>query len=340
MKNNVIYIKIKIWYYKNMINEKFNRVSTEKAAGISLLVSVIVFLIVLFGAQLILPRYFYETSDYYVLAILLELIPLGTGAVLYLTLTKQHTSDIIVFSKPQAKLNKKVMPWLIVMGAAMAIFGKVFINSLQILWINFLEAVGYAVSAAEFPPIDSGPVFLAALAGIAITPAIFEEIIFRGILQKGLLRNTVPKTAIIVSSLMFMLMHVSVENLVFTFVCGLLLGFMAYKSGSIIPSMAFHFVNNAFAVFGLYYSKYIGDMNIDQVISSPSHTIILIFDGIISFVLLAVLVWGFNKLAKSPPKNPYLRAMSPVTIITIVLSGCALFFVMAILALIQNIAAA
>ena len=140
--------------------------------------------------------------------------------------------------------------------------------------MNFLDKIGFAVAEVDFPPIDSMPIFLVAMIGIALTPAIFEEILFRGILQKGLLRSIKPKTAIVVSSLMFMLMHLSVESLVFTFVCGLLLGFMAYKSGSIVPSMAFHFVNNAFAVVGLYVAELTGNTNIDEIASGIDQVIV------------------------------------------------------------------
>ena len=101
-----------------MKNEKLKRLTTEQAAGISLFVSVIIFIIVVFATQILLPMYFFETSDYYFLLILMELIPLGIGAWLYLVLTKQQTSDIVIFSKPQAKMNRGNMPWLIIMGAA------------------------------------------------------------------------------------------------------------------------------------------------------------------------------------------------------------------------------
>ncbi len=320
-----------------MENKNTYRMPTPQAAGISLFISVILFIVIMFAAQIMLPAYFFETSNYYLLVILMELVPLGIGAWFYLLFTGQQLRDIVAFSRPQAEANKKNMPWLIILGAAMAFVGRIFLGELQLLWVGLLERVGYAVAETQFPPVNSIPVFFAALAGIAVTPAIFEELLFRGILQKGLLRNTKPKTAIIISSLMFMFMHLSVESMVFTFACGLLLGFMAYKSGSIIPSMAFHFVNNMLAVVSLYALELAENLNIDQSAYSANETLSLIIYGAVSFALLAVIVWGFNKLAKSPPKNPYIKPMNPATIIFIVLSGCILFFVLALFAVLQNV---
>ncbi|MBN2879150.1 MAG: CPBP family intramembrane metalloprotease [Clostridia bacterium] len=318
-----------------------NKVLTTSAAAISLFVSVILFIVVIFAAQIFLPRYFFETSDYYLLVILMEIIPLGAGVLIYLYLTKQQLSDIIHFNKPQAKENKKNMLWLVLLGAGMALFGRMFLSGLQVLWVAFLDAVGFNVAEPSFPPVDSLGVFFWALVGVAVSPAIFEELIFRGILQKGLLRSSKPKTAIIISSVIFMLMHLSVESLVFTFACGCLLGYMAYKSGSILPSMAFHFVNNSIAVFGLYVLQLLGNDTVEEasslVQSGAENIIFLTIYGIISFILLAVALWGFAKLAKSPPANPYKKPLRPAALVLIVLSACILFAVLAITAAVQNI---
>jgi len=304
--------------------------------GISILVTVVLFILVMIGAQLIVPAYVYDTSDYYVLIILLELIPLGIGIFLYLTISRQQLSDIIVFNKPQAKMNKRNMIWLIIIGAGMALGGRAFLVTMQLGWISLLEAVGFRISESSFPAVDSGTVFLWATLGIAVTPAILEELVFRGILQKGLLRNTKPKTTIIISSVLFMLMHLSVESMVFTFSCGLLLGYMAYKSGSIVPSMAFHFVNNFLAVIGLYSLEFLGE-SAGTIQLGISEIVVLIISAAFSLAILILAVWGFNKIAKAPPENPYLKSMKPGTLLLLVLAGCILFLVMAVFAVVQNI---
>lgn len=316
--------------------ENMNKTSTTKAMGISILTTVLLFILVMFVVQIMVPAYVFDTPDYYILLILLELIPLGIGIWLYLVLSGQRPSDIISFSKPQAKMNRKNMIWLILIGAAMALGGRTFLATLQLGWVSLLEALGFKMLEASFPPIDSGMTFLWATLGVAVTPALLEEMVFRGVVQKGLLRNSKPKIAIIISSLLFMLMHLSVETMMFTFSCGLLLGYMAYKSGSILPSIAFHFVNNFLVVVSLVAFNLLDD-SVASTQFEMNEIVILIVFAVISLALLIFAIWGFDKVAKSPPENPYLKPMKPSTVVMLVLAGCILFLVMAALAIVQNV---
>jgi len=317
-----------------------NKKTTSQAASISLLVAIISFLTMIFGAQFLLPPYLFESSNYYVIAILLELIPLGIGVMVYLSLSNQRFSDVIVFSKPHAKINKPYMPWLIVLAGVMAIVSRNFVAGVQFAWLELLKSFGYKVAEISLPAVDNLGVFIVAILGIAVTPAIFEEIIFRGILQKGLLRHTSPKNAIIISSFMFMLMHGSVESLLYTFVFGCLLGYLAYKSGSIVPSIVFHFVNNGIAVILLYFMEIAEKFGIqvpDTSTISMNEVKVLAITSVISVVLVSATIIGYNKLAKSPPENPYLKAMEPKSIVLIVVSACILFTYIVTIALFQNV---
>lgn len=81
----------------------------------------------------------------------------------------------------------------------------------------------------------------------AIIPAICEETFFRGYL----LRAYSPLgtwRAIVFSSLLFALLHGSIIRLPITFTLGVVLSLLALKTGSLVPSMIVHFVNNAVAV--------------------------------------------------------------------------------------------
>ncbi|MEX1376819.1 MAG: type II CAAX endopeptidase family protein [Eubacteriales bacterium] len=319
------------------------KTTIASAAGVSMILSVFIFIAFYFSASFVLPRHMFETSQYYVVAIFLELIPLSIGVIAYLILTKQGISDIIVFSKPQAKMNRDKMFWLVVLAAVMAIVGNYFVKILLVGWTWFLETVGYRVSEASLPTVDNFQVFIVALVSIALVPAIFEEMIFRGILQKGILRNAKPRTAILISSVLFMLMHLSVESMPFTFIMGCILGYLAYRTGSIIPSMMLHFVNNSIAVISLYVLE-LNKMNnplLEEVkdiseFNSFEIMIVLIIAGI-SACLLALTLWGYKKLSKAPPENPYLQPMKPTAVTLIVMSGCILAFVTAFISILQNI---
>ncbi len=78
---------------------------------------------------------------------------------------------------------------------------------------------------------------------IAITPAICEELLFRGFIMSGF-RRFGPWPAIITTALLFGLAHTSIYRLLPTMVLGILFGFAVWKTGSIIPAMICHALNN------------------------------------------------------------------------------------------------
>lgn len=82
---------------------------------------------------------------------------------------------------------------------------------------------------------------------LAVIAPITEEFLFRGAFLQPL-RRYGDKYAIIVSAIMFGLVHGNIFQSPFTFVLGLLLGYVTTKSNSIIPAIILHFVNNATAV--------------------------------------------------------------------------------------------
>ncbi|HIE98049.1 MAG TPA: CPBP family intramembrane metalloprotease, partial [Fuerstia sp.] len=83
----------------------------------------------------------------------------------------------------------------------------------------------------------------------AVTPAICEEIAFRGFILSGLARGGRLKIAVIVSSLMFGIIHMIPQQAFNAALLGLLLGLLAVHSRSLFPAMAFHLCNNAIATF-------------------------------------------------------------------------------------------
>lgn len=95
-------------------------------------------------------------------------------------------------------------------------------------------------------------------AAIGLLVPVAEELVFRGGILRKLLQifsiNDEGKTtnaghwcAIAISALIFGAMHLNAAQGVHAFLIGLLLGWMYYRTRSIIPSIAFHWVNNSVA---------------------------------------------------------------------------------------------
>jgi len=78
---------------------------------------------------------------------------------------------------------------------------------------------------------------------IGITPAICEELFFRGLVFSGLRRLGVWP-AVLGSALLFALAHASIYRLMPTFILGVVLGVLRWRSGSVVPGMVMHAINN------------------------------------------------------------------------------------------------
>jgi membrane protease YdiL (CAAX protease family) len=98
----------------------------------------------------------------------------------------------------------------------------------------------------------SGPAdALVSLAAIALAPALFEEILFRGIVLPSLLRSLGTGGAIAVSALLFGFIHLdfvtpgaTFYRVPFAFVVGLGLGLLRVRSGSLLPPVLAHALLN------------------------------------------------------------------------------------------------
>ena len=82
----------------------------------------------------------------------------------------------------------------------------------------------------------------------ALLPAIFEEFSHRGVLLSGLGNRGSEMSAVILSAVMFGLMHLNPGQMIFAVFGGLVFGVAVVKCDSVIPAMCAHFANNAVSV--------------------------------------------------------------------------------------------
>ena len=91
---------------------------------------------------------------------------------------------------------------------------------------------------------------------IGLLAPLSEEIVLRGAILKELLKSEKLSvwTAITISALMFALIHMNPAQMPHAFLIGLLLGWMYWRTGSILPGVAYHWANNsiAFVMYAFY----------------------------------------------------------------------------------------
>lgn len=83
---------------------------------------------------------------------------------------------------------------------------------------------------------------------IAASPAICEELLFRGAILSGMRQRLSPLPAILLVGVLFGIFHVSIYRILPTSLLGIMLTYVAVRSGSVFPGMLCHFLINASAV--------------------------------------------------------------------------------------------
>ncbi|WP_201982677.1 CPBP family intramembrane glutamic endopeptidase [Hymenobacter rubidus] len=102
---------------------------------------------------------------------------------------------------------------------------------------------------------NSGTRFLIGVVVIALVPAISEELVFRGVIQKNLVRWFSPHVGVWLGAAIFSAIHFQFFGFVPRFVLGLVLGYLYLWSGNILVSMVAHFTQNAFQLLMLFLAQ-------------------------------------------------------------------------------------
>jgi membrane protease YdiL (CAAX protease family) len=102
---------------------------------------------------------------------------------------------------------------------------------------------------------NSGTRFAVGVVVIALVPAVAEELVFRGVIQKNLVRWFSPHVGVWLAAAIFSAIHVQFFGFVPRMVLGLVLGYLYLWSGNILVSMAAHFTQNAFQLLILYLTQ-------------------------------------------------------------------------------------
>jgi sodium transport system permease protein len=141
-------------------------------------------------------------------------------------------------------------PRYVALGAGLALALNPLVNELRLVVETLFPISEFVKSTLGEMVINvSSP--WTALVLLALVPAVCEEFAFRGYILSGLERAYRPRTAILFSALLFGFLHVLLslfQQLFNATLLGIVLGLLAWRSGSLLPGIVFHFVNNGVAV--------------------------------------------------------------------------------------------
>jgi membrane protease YdiL (CAAX protease family) len=85
-------------------------------------------------------------------------------------------------------------------------------------------------------------------AAIIVAPVV-EELVFRGVLQRLLMRVVAPFGAILVASMIFAAVHGNAAQAAVALPCGMILGYSYFRSRTLVVPIVIHSLNNLLAWF-------------------------------------------------------------------------------------------
>lgn len=179
---------------------------------------------------------------------------------------------------------------------SMQIVSSIMLNLTELI----LNVFGLTVNESPALNADYSSNILLVLYVVIIGPAI-EELVFRGFLLRSLMRYG-RFYAIVISALMFSLMHGDIQQLLFTFLAGLILGYTAAEY-SVMASFILHVINN-----GLY-GEVLADLS--EHVPYNAYIIIMFTVMVISIVIcIAALVRNRGRIKayiseNAAPKGAY-----------------------------------
>jgi hypothetical protein len=164
---------------------------------------------------------------------------------------------------------------------------------------------------------DSLSEFLVVVIVIAVTPAICEELMFRGLIQRTL-EGTNPSsapslhhggstgarrgmTAAISAGIIFGIYHMNPFTLIPLAALGVYFGFIVYRTQNIVPAMVAHFFNNFLACLAAYL-KLDDDFLAIAPTEKPTATVLALNFSLSAIVFLAA-TWYFVRITKPQPEQ-------------------------------------
>ena len=129
---------------------------------------------------------------------------------------------------------------------------------------------------------------------IAVIGPIAEEVVFRGAVCRSLLKKGVPVgLTVLISAMLFGLIHFNPAQIPFAFIMGLLLGYIYCRTGSLVPTIIAHILNNSISVVMMaIYGEESSNMTFADMLGSQTNAWIVM--GVCALAAIGLL-YVFHK---------------------------------------------
>lgn len=190
--------------------------------------------------------YYALYSLYYCLMLL---VPVGVVALIFRRSPLPRQGQ----TAPKQRLTAAEAALWIAFGMAFCVLANYLVN----YWLQAISVFGVEPYEGDYHNEGGWLPLALNLFTYALLPALVEELVFRGWLLSAL-RPFGERRALLLSALIFGLMHGNLTQVPFALLLGLLFGFLALRTGRLWLGMAIHLLNNAMSVLLDYVSVTMG----------------------------------------------------------------------------------
>ncbi len=209
--------------------------------GVNIVFFIFTILVIAFQFILILLRQLLNidliTKNTYILLLINEYVIILIPCIVYIVKNKISLRESLGFKK------LKALPALLI--TLMSVPGYFVALALNYLVVLLLQQVGN-VPTSPVPSPQTVTELIIGILIIAVSPAICEEILHRGLLLRAYEKRGSYK-AIIITGFFFGIFHMDITNFLAPIFWGVIFGYFALRTGSIFAGMLAHFLNNAIA---------------------------------------------------------------------------------------------
>ena len=218
---------------------------------------------------------------------------LSLGMTTIITTVLSSGLTIFLFLKlrwtPVSPSWMQTRPWIVLTWSVLLALGTIIPSErlVEVLQMEMPEQMMKTFEEVMKKPI--GYVVIGILAPFA------EEVVFRGaILRKllGMMDEERHWVAIAISALVFGLVHLNIPQGIHAFLIGLLLGWMYYRTRSILPGILFHWVNNSVAFIMFHIMPQMADGKLIDLFHGNERMVTL--SVIFSFFILIPSIYQLN----------------------------------------------
>jgi len=191
-------------------------------------------------------------------------------------------------------------------------------NGLSTLWMGILRLMGSGTGESMNVAMPASWMqTLVSVGVVGLIPAVVEELFFRGFMLPSIKNDRNPWPAIVLTAMLFALMHGNTMGVHTHFLVGITIGIVVYATGSIWAGVLHHFLHNSLAMV-ISYAQTLAEAESEALLYSLPEAWQWILEGgmytVLAGIPAALLIWllwkanrkGMEQREKETEMNPAL----------------------------------